>query len=99
MSALYLFVRVIQKLHVALFPKSSLAVKTISYEPGTRNLSPEGLLDAIDTAPSELSVAVAVCQKIRISRSVALSIEISLGQKVKTGGSLSVMRITSLNIA
>ena len=99
MSAFYLLVRVIRKLHLASFPESSVAVKTISYEPGTRNQSPEGLLDAIDTAPSELSVAVALCQTIRISFTVTLSFEISLGQKVKTGGSLSEMRITSLNIA
>ena len=63
------------------------------------NSSPEGLLDLISGASPELSVAVALCQLIRILSVVASGIEISLGQKVKTGGSVSSkMRITSQNI-
>ena len=99
MSAFYLRFRVIRKLHLASFPEPSLAVKTISYTAGTAKVSPEGLVDTICGGTPELSVAVALGQLIRNEESVALSIEISLGQKVKTGGSLSEMRITSLNIA
>ena len=99
MSAFYLLFRVILKLHLATFPFLSLAVYVISYKPGTANLSPEGLLDLISGASPELSVAVALCQLILISCTVASSTEISLGQKVKTGGSVSSkMRITSQNI-
>ena len=93
--ALYLRFKVIRKLQVASFPEASVALYRTSCGPGTKKRSPDCLLELTDGDTPELSVTVGSCQLTLTSSVVTLSIAMSLGQYVNTGGSWSKSKSTA----
>ena len=56
-------------------------------------MSPDCLLEVTDGSTPELSVAVGLCQSTLSDLVVTLSIVMSLGQYVNTGGSSSIRKV------
>ena len=85
-----LLLKVTQKTYLVSFPDPSVAKYIISYEPGTVKKVPGTLFALIFGKRSSLSLTRGSSQMRRFSYSV-VSIVMSLGQNVKTGGSVSEM--------
>ena len=88
----HLLLKFMRKMHLASFPQLSMVECIISYEPGTLNKEPGTLFALIIGKRLSLSLTRGSSQMRRFSYSV-VSIVMSLGQNVKTGGSDPCLKI------